>query len=161
MINILRKNDHIILRLQPNRSASWQQTRWMIAALSSLMLFFGISWWIQGAWMVMLFAIVNSLLVAYLFHRVSSASYQRQILNIHQHCVHFCSGTTTLSPWQKLQRPCYLITEKTASKQHLPRYTLTDDQHSLQIGHFLNKEDLQLLHTQLCQLGFIEVSASS
>ena len=66
--------------LRPNRSASWRQTRVLIAVLGGFSLCVAIVWALLGAWMVLPFAGLEVLILATVMHRVCRATYREEAI---------------------------------------------------------------------------------
>ena len=157
MVTVKQHAQFFEVLLQPNRSATWVQTRQMIMALSGFMLAIGIGWLIMGVWMILPFVLIDIAVFSYLFYRVCKYTYQRQIINIYNDQILCQRGIHALSKPQQLSRPCYLVCEKRVSKQHLPAYSLSDDHHTVSIGDFLNKHDLKKLYSTLVDHGLFPI----
>ena len=82
MIKITNKSTQTIIRLEPNRSASWDQTKQVILGLSGFMLIIATGWMIAGVWLMFPFFLIDIMLFSYFFYRVSEATYQRQFIII-------------------------------------------------------------------------------
>ena len=129
----------------------------MILALSAFMLLIGIGWLIMGVWMILPFVLIDIAVFSYLFYRVCRYTYQRQIIHIYPDHVVCQRGINVLNKPIQLARPCYLVCEKNISRQHLPRYSLSDDKLSISVGDFLNKPDLKKLYSTLTEQGLFPI----
>ena len=67
MIDVVEKPNKTIIRLEPNRSATWDQTRTAILSLSAFMLLIGIGWLVAGVWMILPFVFLDILVFSYFF----------------------------------------------------------------------------------------------
>lgn len=158
MIKVTEKPQKTIICLEPNRSATWQQTKTAILALSSFMMVIGVGWLIAGVWLILPFVLLDILVFSYFFYRVCEATYLRQFIIIEPDSVCFQTGIRTLGAIKKFQRPCYLLIHKRQSPSHLEGYSLTDDTEVQSIGSFLNEDDLKHLRLVLGQFGFLEIN---
>ena len=82
MIDVVEKPNKIIIRLEPNRSATWDQTRTAILSLTAFMLLIGIGWLVAGVWMILPFVFLDILVFSYFFYRVCEETYRRQFIVI-------------------------------------------------------------------------------
>jgi uncharacterized membrane protein len=159
MIEITEKADKTIIRLEPNRSASWHETRVAILALSGFMLLIGTGWLIAGVWMIMPFVFLDIIVFSYFFYRVCEATYQQQIIVVEKDRVCLRSGIHRLGRTKTFSRPCYLISHKRKSRGHLKAFSLTDDTEIQAVGYFLNEDDLKNLRDGLIHSGCIELDS--
>ena len=120
MIDVVEKPNKTIIRLEPNRSATWDQTRTAILSLSAFMLLIGIGWLVAGVWMILPFVFLDILVFSYFFYRVCEETYRRQFIVIEQKTVSFRTGIHQLGSVKRFQRPCYLLLHKRKSPSHLP-----------------------------------------
>lgn len=157
MIKITNKATQTIIQLEPNRSASWNQTKQVILWLSGFMLIIATGWMIAGVWLILPFFLLDIMLFTYLFYRVSEATYQRQFIIIDKERVQFRAGIHRLGTAIVFLRPCYLLVHKRTARGHLPAFSVSDDDKTQRIGNFLNEEDLILLRKKLTEFGLIEV----
>ncbi|MDG0968662.1 MAG: DUF2244 domain-containing protein [Porticoccaceae bacterium] len=159
MIEITETDKATTIRLEPNRSASWHETRVAILALSGFMLLIGTGWLVAGVWMIMPFVFLDIMVFSYFFYRVCEATYQKQIIIIEKDGVHFRAGIHRLGRAKTFSRPCYLISHKRQSRSHLKAFSLTDDNETQAVGEFLNEDDLKTLRNGLIENGCIELDS--
>lgn len=157
MIKVTSKATQTVIRLEPNRSASWHQTKQVILALSGFMLIIATGWIIAGVWLMLPFFLLDIMLFSYFFYRVSEATYQRQFIIIEEKQVRFRTGIHRLGAAIKFRRPCYLLVHKRTARGHLLAFSLSDDENTQRIGKFLNDEDLAQLRKKLTEFGLFEV----
>jgi|TARA_B110001450_G_scaffold24778_1_gene21875 uncharacterized membrane protein len=158
MIHVIEKPQKTIICLEPNRSATWQQTKTAILGLSAFMMVIGIGWLIAGVWIILPFVLLDILVFSYFFYRVCEATYRRQLIIIEPKAVCVQSGIRQLGSIKKFQRPCYLLIHKRRSPSHLEDYSLVDDDEVQSIGSFLNEDDLKHLRLVLGKYGFLEIN---
>lgn len=157
MIKITNKSTQTIIRLEPNRSASWDQTKQVILGLSGFMLIIATGWMIAGVWLMFPFFLIDIMLFSYFFYRVSEATYQRQFIIIDEEKVRFRAGIHRLGTAVTFRRPCYLLVHKRTARGHLLAFSMSDDEKTQRIGKFLNEDDLTELRKKLTEFGLIEV----
>jgi uncharacterized membrane protein len=131
-----------IITLLPNRSASWAETRVFLYVICGTTLAIGTFWALSGAWMVLPFSGIEATLVAYVFYRVCQATYQRQVITCSHEQVLVQFGAHFPKRSWVLERDRVRLAV-TAAAHHLegPRLNISDANHSIELGHFLNKED--------------------
>ena len=131
-----------VITLLPNRSASWAETRVFVFVICGTTLAIGVLWAFIGAWVVLPFSGLEAALVAYVFYRVCQATYQRQVITCsdEQVLVQFGANFPKRS-WVLERSTTHLAV--TAAAHHLegPRLNIFDANHSIELGHFLNKDD--------------------
>ena len=136
------QTDSTIITLLPNRSATWAETRIFLYVICGTTLAIGIFWAFIGAWVVLPFSGLEAALVSYVFYRVCQATYQRQVITCspEQVLVQFGSHFPKRS-WSLDRSGTHVAV--TAAAHHLegPRLNIFDANHSIELGHFLNKND--------------------
>ena len=85
MVKLKHKHESVILTLQPNRSANWQQNKIIIMVMAAFVMSIAIAWSAVGVWIVLPFAGFEVGLLAFLMHRVSYSTYQKQITVSYTH----------------------------------------------------------------------------
>ena len=158
MISTQVKDGKTIISLEPNRSATWIQTRNMILALSAFMLFIGLGWLLAGVWMILPFVCLDICVFSYFFYRVCMETYRRQLIIVEKARVVFRSGIHRFWVSKTFSRPCYLLVHKRMAKVHLDSFSLSDDHDIERIGSFLNEDDLSVLRDVLSSCGLIELN---
>lgn len=158
MISTQIKDGKTIISLEPNRSATWLQTRNMILALTGFMLLIGFGWLIAGVWMILPFVFLDICVFSYFFYRVCRETYRRQLIVIDKSKVIFRSGIHRFGSSKTFSRPCYLLIHKRLARVHLDAFSLSDDLEIERIGSFLNEDDLSILRDQLSACGLIELN---
>lgn len=158
MIKTIERPHKSIIRLEPNRSASWQQTKLVIMCLSGFMLLLGVGWLIAGVWLILPFVFLDIFVFSYFFYRVCQATYRREYIIISADKVVCRSGIRRLGRSVNFRRPCYLVVHKRPSSSHLYAFSLSDDINFLPIGRFLNEDDLHQLRRLLRDRGLIEIN---
>ena len=157
MIHIIKKTHKTIIRLEPNRSASWHQPKLLIMALSGFLLIIGTGWMIAGVWLIFPFVLLDIGLFSYFFYRVCESTYQRQFITIDEQCIRFRAGIHQLGSAITFKRPCYLLVHQKKARGHLFAFSITDDEKTQRIGNFLNERDLKILRKKLTEFGLIEL----
>jgi uncharacterized membrane protein len=155
VVTIIETSDAISVLLEPNRSASWHQTRQVILGFSAFLLTIGMGWLIAGVWMILPFVLLDIVVLSYFFYRVCEYTYQKQLIQIYPNKIQCQQGIRIASKPVILKRPCYIICDKKISRHYLPSYSLTDDSVTISIGDFLNKEDLSELYQTLTDNGLL------
>ncbi len=131
-----------IITLLPNRSATWAETRVFLLVICGTTLTIGVFWAFIGAWVVLPFSGIEAGLVAFVFYRVCQATYQRQVITCSADEVLVQFGSHFPKRTWVLERARTQLAV-TAPAHHLegPRLNIFDSNHSIELGHFLNKQD--------------------
>ena len=131
-----------VITLTPNRSASWSQTLLFLFIASFFLLVMGIVWAVVGAWMILPFAGLEIMLLAFFLHKVSYATYEKQVIRIESGHVVVENGHRQVDVRSELPRPeAHLSVKEGNHTLDPPILTLTDDEDRVSIGHFLNRDD--------------------
>lgn len=142
------------IRLLPNRSANWQQTKLLVCFVGSVSLGVGLFWAWQGAWLILPFAGIEVALLVFLAHKVCSATYQQQMITFEQNAIVIESGMYFPRHHWRLDRQsaALIVTEPEhpLSPLHLQ---LADMNERVELGYWLNREDTLLLLPMLKQQG--------
>jgi uncharacterized membrane protein len=153
MLEVTQDNNTAVIRLMPNRSASWYETKWLIAAFALFISTIAIAWAVVGAWVILPFAGIEVLLLALLMHYVSSLTYQWETVEINTNTVIITSSTSNA---QTLRRDStYVDYTNEPDSWLLPKTILYDGEHTVEVGHFLNESDRDLLKQSLKNAGLI------
>lgn len=153
MLEVTQDNNTAVIRLMPNRSASWYETKWLIAAFALFIGTIAIAWALVGAWVILPFAGVEVLLLALLMHYVSSLTYQWETIEINTNTVVITSSTCNARTLQR--ESAYVDYTNEPDSWLLPKTLLYDDVHTVEVGHFLNESDRELLKQSLKNAGLI------
>lgn len=150
MVKLKRQHDDIILTLQPNRSANWQQTKIVILVMATFVMLIALAWSVVGAWVILPFAGLEVTLLAFLMYRVSYSTYQKQIISIQNQQVIFQAGV--YYPKRYIQFNRDHLTIKTTSPDTVYDHTqvvFESPQQKVEVGAFLNQLDRELMLTHL------------
>ena len=158
MLSVKNTADAVSIRLEPNRSASWKQTRLAIICLSGFMLLIGMGWLLMGVWLIFPFVILDIAIFSYFFYRVCESTYAAEIITIDSSSVTFKSGIRKIGTVKTLKRPCYFVVHPSASTGHLPRFSISDDDVSVEVGSFLSEHDKLRLKRIVTDLGLLEIN---
>jgi uncharacterized membrane protein len=155
MVKLKHKHESIIITLQPNRSANWQQNKIIIMVMAAFVMIIAIAWSVVGVWIILPFAGFEVGLLTYLMYRVSYSTYQKQIITINNHTVTFESGTYYRKQCLHFEKDkISVVTIQAQTDYEQTHITLKDNQQSVVIGQFLNQQDRQtiLSHFKKAQL---------
>ncbi|WP_414827908.1 DUF2244 domain-containing protein [Alteromonas sp. H39] len=152
---ITRVSEHALsVRLYPNRSATWQQTKWLIALMGVVIGIIALGWLIAGVWVILPFAGVETALLAYLFYRVSKSTYQYQDIIIMPDAIQVSVGKR--EPLLTLPRhSSHLAFYEGENEWHLPELRLISPSRTIVIGEFLNHADRHRLRHILADAGIM------
>ena len=160
MLSVKNTAEAVSIRLEPNRSASWKQTRLAIICLTGFMLLIGMGWLLMGVWLIFPFVILDIAIFSYFFYRVCESTYAAEIITIDSASVTFKSGIRKIGTVKILKRPCYFVVHPSVSKGHLPRFSISDDDVSVEVGSFLSEHDKLRLKRIVTDLGLLEINES-
>lgn len=142
------------IRLYPNRSATWGQTKWLILAMSVLLGVVAIGWLIAGVWVILPFAGIEIGLLAFLFYRVSHFTYQYQAI-----CISADRILVSLSKHSPdlilATSQCHVEYLDADSPWQPPVIILVGATQRIEIGQFLNHADRQHLRQSLAAAGLM------
>ncbi|MCU7555985.1 DUF2244 domain-containing protein [Alteromonas sp. ASW11-19] len=142
------------IRLYPNRSATWGQTKWLILAMSAVLATVATGWLIAGVWVILPFAGIEIGLLAYLFYRVSHFTYQYQAI-----CISADRVLVSLSKRSPdlifVTSQCHVEFLDGDTPWHQPVIILVGATQRIEIGQFLNHADRQQLKQSLATAGLI------
>jgi len=156
MVVITVNNDITIITLSPNCSATWQQTKWVIAIMVAVVMIIALAWTVVGAWVVLPFAGLEVGLFALLMYKISLFTHTQQVINISAASVDIESGYRRKQMLAQMPRQ-HLDVFYSESKNNweLPRIALCCKENKIVIGDFLNLEDRVKLKDALRNAGFI------
>lgn len=156
MVVTTHDEDNIVITLSPNRSATWQQTKWVIAIMGAVIFIIATAWTFVGAWVVLPFAGLELGLFAYLMYRVSRFTYSQQIIKINSQNVTVKFGYRKPKLQAKFPRnDIDVFYSESDNNWELPKITLCNKGQKLLIGEFLNLEDRVILRDDLQHAGFV------
>ncbi|MEM0909657.1 MAG: DUF2244 domain-containing protein [Pseudomonadota bacterium] len=148
--------DGLIIELTPNRSVTWQQTKWIIALMIAFVMIIAIAWSFVGAWIVLPFAGLEVGLFAYLMYRVSKFTYSKQVLFIDEAKVTIEYRHAKQQVRQVFDKAgLHVAYSESEMDWELPRIALKSDFHEIEIGTFLNLDDRKKLASMLENAGFM------
>jgi uncharacterized membrane protein len=156
MVITTQNNNSTIIILSPNRSATWLQTKWVIAIMVFVVMTIAIAWTFVGAWIVLPFAGLEVGLFAYLMYRVSVYTHTQQIIYISPTKVNIEVGhrkKQTLATMSRAQLDVFY--SESENNWELPRIALCTKEQKLEVGDFLNLDDRKKLKDALQSAGFI------
>lgn len=155
MVVTEQNKDGIFISLSPNRSASWQQSKWIIIVMLAVVMIIAIAWTFVGAWVVLPFAGLEIALFAFLMHRVSINTHSVQTIDIQADKIDISYGFRKKRRYLHLYRASLEIYYTTSENDwELPRITFVSGEQKLSIGDFLNLEDRLKLKDVLQDAGF-------
>ena len=145
------------LRLLPNRSASWSDTKWLMLVMVFFVMVIAIAWAFVGAWVILPFAGIEVGLLAYIMYRVSLSTYRLEEIIITSEDITVNRGRIPLSSFQEshqLKRTeLHIEITETENDWHLPQINIVTPSKTLTIGTFLSLQDRKALTEYLQNLG--------
>ena len=144
------------ITLSPNRSATWQQTKWVIAVMVAIVMIIAVAWTFVGAWFVLPFAGLEVGLFAFLMYKVSRFTYSQQVIEILPSDVIIAFGYRKKKIQGQFSRSRLTVYySETENNWDLPKIKISDGNNALLIGEFLNLEDRSLLKKALEDSGLM------
>jgi uncharacterized membrane protein len=142
MVKLKHKHGSVIVTLQPNRSANWQQNKIVIMVITAFVMIIAIAWSIVGAWVILPFAGFEVGLLAFLMYRVSYSTYQKQIITINKKTLTFHAGVYYPKRYHVFSKDKVAVkTVEPETEYEQIQITLDDGHQSIIIGQFLNQAD--------------------
>ncbi|WP_164084668.1 DUF2244 domain-containing protein [Alteromonas flava] len=148
-------NGTTIIRLTPNRSATWLNTKWLMLIMTVFVLLIATAWAFAGAWVILPFAGLEVGLLVFIMYRVSQKTYRSETVKL---CKDRIIVESQLSAKQRQRltlprRELHLEVEETEQDWQLPDMQLITPQQTLHIGKFLNLNDRKCLMEHLRNAG--------
>lgn len=154
MVEVHHTDAETVITLRPNQSATWEETRVFVLAICAVTLVIGVFWTLVGAWVVLPFSGLEAALVAYLFYRVCQSTYQRQVITCSKEVVKVQFGMRFPKRSWLLQRDrTRLAVGEPRHALDAPSLVIADTEQSLQLGKFLNRDDMQIAIKAFRQIG--------
>nr|WP_136252147.1 DUF2244 domain-containing protein [Ningiella ruwaisensis] len=156
MVVTKKEPDKTVIVLSPNRSATWQQTKWVIGVMVAVVMIIAIAWSFVGAWVVLPFAGLEVGLFALLMYKVSKFTYTKQVINISKDDIVVEWGTKRAEQRHQFSRDnLYVYYWESDEGWHLPRISISNSNKKLEIGTFLNLDDRETLKATLEDAGLL------
>ncbi len=142
MVEITEHPDSTIIKLRPNQSASWRETKLAIGIMVVIVMTIAIGWSLVGAWVILPFAGLEVGLFAYFMYRICRQGFNQQVVTITKDFVLIESGVMRREVARTYERDqlSFEVTE-TERDWHLPDINMCLGNYKLSIGEFLNKDD--------------------
>lgn len=156
MVQLERQDNAVTILLTPNRSITWVQAKWIIAFMIAVVMIIAIAWTFVGAWMILPFAGLEAGLFAYLMYKVTRFTYLKQIVTFTEQEITIEMGIDRQQSAESLPRfGTDIYYSETDRNWHTPKITLHNGRQRVQIGQFLNADDMVLLRNELEDLGLL------
>ncbi|GGW94786.1 DUF2244 domain-containing protein [Alteromonas halophila] len=158
MVVAKTRADRTQIVLHPNRSATWSQTKHLIAFMALVVGVIAAGWAFAGVWIILPFAGLEVSLLAYLMYRVSCFTYQHQYIDVLPNEIRVV--LTARAPPVRLRRQhCHIQFDDPGNSWQLPVIKLSDDNTHVEVGVFLNRDDKHKLKDLLEGAGLLTCSA--
>ena len=139
MVEVSTFEHQVQLHLSPNRSATWQQTKYLIAAFAVFITSIAIAWAIAGAWVILPFAGVEVGLLAIIMYLVSKATYRWETIVVSVDNIHVsCSNGATLC-FPRFDTSLYY--QEDLKLKYISRLIIQTPVQQFELGAFLNSKD--------------------
>lgn len=145
------------IRLTPNRSASWVDTKYLMLTMVFFVMVIAIAWAFVGAWVILPFAGIEVGLLAYIMYRVSHSTYRAEEIKITRSLVTLSKGRLPLKRFKEqhqfARNDLHIEVIETENDWHLPDIRLVTPTKALSVGAFLNLSDRKTLSSHLRTCG--------
>ncbi|BFT29816.1 hypothetical protein D210916BOD24_09920 [Alteromonas sp. D210916BOD_24] len=153
MIELSTLESDTTLYLTPNRSASWQQTKYLMLGFAIVVFTIAVAWSVVGAWVILPFAGVEVIALAITMYFVSRSTYQWEQVTLTPYTVVITNSRGTNL---RIARPdTYLFFIEDTSNRKMPRLIFKSSNVNAEVGAFLNNSDKCLLLKHLDEAGII------
>lgn len=131
-----------LITLEPNRSATRQQTVLFLLLVSGVTFSVALFWAFFGAWLVLPFAGLEIAVLTYVALRVSRSTYRMQVIRIGQDAVVVEEGEFfPVRRWRFLRPEAHVTVLAAQTPMDAIGLHLDDGSQSLEVGRFLNQGD--------------------
>ena len=151
MVEVSTFEHQVQLHLSPNRSATWQQTKHLIAAFALFISSIAIAWSLAGAWVILPFAGLEVGLLALIMYLVSKATYRWETLLISSNSIQVTSSNGISIEFFRSDTSLYY--KKDLSLKCAPQLVLQAPLQQFEVGSFLNLEDKERVHKCMQKAG--------
>tara|TARA_Y200000002_G_C22634807_1_gene644154 strand:- start:862 stop:1344 length:483 start_codon:yes stop_codon:yes gene_type:complete len=153
MVEVSTFEQQVQLHLSPNRSATWQQTKFLMASFGLFISSIAIAWAFAGAWVILPFAGIEVGLLTLIMYLVSKATYQWQTVLISPQTIFVQCSNGAYLRFPRHDTSLYFF--KDTEKKRLPRLVLQTHLQQFELGAFLNADDKQRVHDSLKTTGIM------
>ena len=151
MVEVSTFEHQVQLHLSPNRSATWQQTKHLIAAFALFISSIAIAWSLAGAWVILPFAGLEVGLLTLIMYLVSKATYRWETLLISSNSIQVTSSSGISIEFFRPDTSLYY--KKDLSLKCAPQLVLQAPLQQFEVGSFLNLEDKERVHECMRKAG--------
>ncbi|MGC1506867.1 DUF2244 domain-containing protein [Ketobacter sp. MCCC 1A13808] len=145
-----------VLLLTPNTSATRTQTLCFFGIVSGITLLIALVWGLMGAWMVMPFAGLEVLVLILVLRKVLKESRQMQVITIDRESIKVEEGKSHPEhSWQFDRVNSYIDLHESNVPADAIQMSLVDSQKNIELGVFLNHQDLQSVREELQKAGIV------
>ena len=155
MVQLEKYDNDVIMMLTPNRSLTWAEAKWIMAFMVAVVMIIAIAWTFVGAWVVLPFAGLEVGLFVLLMHKVTRSTYLKQIVTFTPQDITVEMGIQRRLSAVSIPRfGTDIYYSETDRNWTTPKVTLQNGKQRIQIGEFLNADDMAILRDELEGLGF-------
>ncbi len=141
------------LLLTPNRSASWQQTKYLMLGFTLVVLTIAIGWSLIGAWVILPFAGAEVFALVVTMYFVSRNTYRWEQITLTPDAVVIANSRGITVSFERATTYFFFI-EDTSNRQ-LPRLIFKSTSANVEVGTFLNISDKRIFLSHLEGAGMI------
>jgi uncharacterized membrane protein len=154
MVEIHNESPTKLLVLKPNRSMSWQTNKKILLAMLVINMVIGISFALIGAWMILPFAGLEILLVGFGMYYVCWKLNFQETITIEAESFRLQKGVYyPQQSWEWQASNTLILNRPSKYRLSPPTLFLKHLNETVEIGHFLNREDKKRLLNGLLDWG--------
>ncbi len=153
MIEVFTHQESTQLRLTPNRSASWKQTKLLMIGFALVVVSIATAWSLAGAWVILPFAGAEVFALVMVMYVVSRATYQWELITLTAKGIMITNSKGVRLSLDRTH--AYLFYLEDTTNTDLPRFIIATPHAKFEVGNFLNMADKQQLLNHLDDAGLI------
>ncbi len=146
MVTTVKRAKSLEIILRPNRSLTWNQSKWLLIVFGGFCLSIAIAWSLVGAWLILPFAGIEIAALVLVTYLVSRGTYSKQRIFISRDLVAVQAGVDQIEQQHRLARNgCRLLTWQRRHPEDVRKLVLANKGKQVAIGGFLNLQDQEQL----------------
>lgn len=155
MVQLEKHNNSVIFLLTPNRSLTWFEAKLIMTFMVSVVMIIALAWAFVGIWVVLPFAGLEVGLFVLLMYKVTRFTYLKQVVTFTKQDITVEMGIERRQTIQTIPRfGTDVYYSETERNWRTPKITLHNGNNHIQIGQFLNDDDMAILRQEIEKLGF-------
>ena len=136
--------------LRPQRSATWRQNLWLVAAIALMAVPIAMIWTVVGFWPILPLCVLELGFLTLVLYSVSHSLLAREVVIVDDERITIEAGRRQLERRFELQRPWAQVLLKPArSEWHASRLIIRSAGRAVECGRFLTNREREQLARQL------------